>query len=327
MDLALEPLLRESARASAKNLTMRTWQLTNDFALRHWVTETEEATAIAEQLPGELVGDYWMLRATAAENVGLVNDAAMAYAQLLELGEGTGKMATADIAWANLCFLQPGEEALAHLADRLERWLGGSFRDVSNTDAALIASAAMLGYTAEVGTRAPEGARLDLYTRVAEAYGSNNPSESDRLLWRAQQLHASGDTEAATKLAGRVIALAEAAEDAVAQFEGHDMLGNLALMGVNEPEVAFHFASCFELVSQQGAPVVALQRAATASWAGFSAGQIEFAAQLATSALAACDQMPAGTVQPDLLTVLGNCALERGEEEEAALWAQRVREY
>lgn len=323
----LEPLLRESAEASAENLTMRTWQLTNEFALRYWAADSDDALVIAGELPRELVGDYWILRATVAENVGLINEAAMAYAQLLELGEQTGRLATADIAWANLCFLQPGEEALAHHGERLERWLGGSYRDVSSADATLIASAAMLGYTAETGTGSPDSARLELFTQITEAYGSNNPSEADRLLWRAQQEHVAGNSDKAIELATRVIGLAEAAGDAVAQFEGHDMLGNLALMDVNEPEVTFHFAQCFALVSDHGAPVVALQRAATASWASFSTGQVDFAAQLATSALAACDRMPAGKVQPDLLTVLGNCALERGEAEEAALWAQRVREY
>lgn len=323
MDYALEPLLWASAQASAENLTMRTWQLTNIFALHYW---TDEPKDVAANLPSDIQGDYWLLRAAVAENVGRINDAAMAYAQLLELGEGSGKLAKADLAWANLCFLQPGEEALGHLADRLSRWCSGGFHDVSSTDAALITSAAMLGYTAEVGTQSANTERIALFVNLAEAYGSNNPTQADRLLWRAQQSHGAGDTVRAKELAREVIAIAQRTNDAVAEFEGHDMLGNLALMEVHEPEVALHFSTCFNLLEHREAPVLALQRAATAAWAGFSAGQVEFAAQLATAALATCDRMPSGSVQRDLLTVLGNCALERGDEEEAAMWAERVRE-
>ena len=326
MDFALEPLLRASARASAENLTMRTWQLSNEFALHHWQDDPDAAEMVAEQLPTDLVGDYWMVRATVAENLGLINEAAVAYAQLLDLGERTDTLVRSDVAWANLCFLQPTQEALEHLAERLSRWLGRGFHDVSSTDAALITAAAMVGYTADVGTQTPNRERIELYINLAEAYGSNNPTPTDRLLWQAQQAHGAGDNVRAKELARRVIEIAEEKGDAVAEYEGHDMLGNLALMEVDEPEVALHFSQCYQIVAQHEAPIIAVQRAATAAWAGFSAGQVEFAAELATAALGACDRMPAGPVHRDLLTVLGNCALERGDAEEAALWAERIRE-
>ena len=338
MGADLESLLRASAAASAENLTMRTWQLTNEFALKHWVADPDSLTAVVKQLPSDVVGDYWLMRAAVAENTGCTYEAAVAYSQLLERGDSavanrhnsagtcTKDIVRADLAWASLSFLQPGEEALVHLAERLERWRGGSFRTVPSTDASLIASTAMLGHTVEVGTQTPNSDRLTLYVEIAEAYGSHNPTQADRLLWRAQQAHGAGDIAGAQAMAHQVIALGTETGDEIARFEGHDMLGNFALMAVDEPDITRHFAMCFDIVSKHGAPVIALQRAASASWAAFSAGQIDFAAQLATRALAACDQMPNGDAQQNLLTVLGNCALERGDTEEAEMWAARVRE-
>ncbi|MBF4553768.1 hypothetical protein [Corynebacterium suicordis] len=127
MAQTITSLLTESASATAAGDTQRSWQLINDYAQHFWLVDEQE-------IPQELLGDYYSVRAAAADWLGLDDEAVQALFSLESWAKQSNNHEAALIARSHLAYLSlnrsshpvfplpPADQLLADIAERMNQW-------------------------------------------------------------------------------------------------------------------------------------------------------------------------------------------------------------
>ena len=327
MPLTLNALLADSAAAVAKGKTA--WSHMSEYARFHWLASSSEVEPARR-------GDYFYLRAGAADMMGMTDEAVVALRELIHWAKESGDHATALIGAAHLSFhalnqdgptvypLRPAADLLKELAADFSVWrpdadsptiaespaINGE--NVARSDAIKLATAATTAFSTAINVDAK---LAEHFAALVRRFGTASPSEADRKLWFAQQHWFSGDKELARTLALDVAT--DAGSALASRFDANDMLGHFALLEDDDVKVATYWGQCVQLAEEMRASVVAMRHAELTARVYYSEGQAGRAWQLASTTLKAIDGVPVGPIVLDLQEVVAQSALDTGLHREA----------
>lgn len=327
MPLTLNALLADSAHDVAQGRTA--WRQMSEYARFHWL-------ATAEEVSPELVGEFYFLRAGAADVMGMTDEAIAALNDLIDWAAGRGDIAVGLVGKAHLAFharnqdepsvypLGEPEDRLRQLLEDFHAWRPApdsptvgeepSIRgeSIDRADAVKLATAATTAYSAAVNVSEQ---LAEAFAGLVRRFGTAYPTEADRKLWYAQRHWFSGRKAQAYALAGEVLSSEDTSP--VSRFDAHDMLGHFALLEGNEAELATHWARCVQLARAMDAPVIAMRHAELTARVYFSQDRAGDAWQLSHDMLTWVSGVPVGPVLLDLQEVIAQSAFENGLAAEA----------
>lgn len=230
MAQTLLSLLRDSRTAAQSGASAATsWRLASDFARQFWL-------ATPDEVPDELVGEFYSMRASAADHLGFADEAIAALRDLRVWARSNDDHALALEALAllthqsltlqerpgTLAELHSPREMLAQLAQGFADFRPGpdsptlaeaphiTHRDLPRSLAARLTSAATTGFAVATNLSgssddADGGADndatafdfADTFAQLVRRFGSKPPSTADRQLWFAQEAWFRGRREEA----------------------------------------------------------------------------------------------------------------------------------
>lgn len=243
MAQTLHSLLRDSRTAAQSGASAATsWRLASDFARQYWL-------ATPDEVPDELVGEFYSMRASAADHLGFADEAIAALRDLRAWARSNDDHALALEALAllahqsltlqerpaTLAELHSPREMLAQLAQGFADFRPDpdsstlaeaphiTHRDLPRSIAARLTSAATTGFAVATNLSgssddADGGADndatafgfADTFAQLVRRFGSKPPSTADRQLWFAQEAWFRGRREEAYD---RVTALIDRLEE------------------------------------------------------------------------------------------------------------------
>ncbi|MBC2680876.1 hypothetical protein GSS87_00305 [Corynebacterium sp. 4HC-13] len=127
MAQTIDSLLRDSAAAAAAGDTRLSWELINNYAREFWLVDESE-------IPSDYRGEFYSVRAAAADWLGLSDEAVLALQALEKWTKSNGKHDVALVAAAHLAYqsLNQSEHTVYHLpeaaqllsdiAERFSQW-------------------------------------------------------------------------------------------------------------------------------------------------------------------------------------------------------------
>lgn len=277
MAQTLLSLLQDSSRAAHSGASAAaSWRLASDFARQYWL-------ATPDEVPQELVGEFYSMRASAADHLGFADETIAALQDLRTWARSNNDHALALEALALLAHQaltqegRPGtltelhspQEMLAQLAQGFDDFRPDpdsptlaetpalTHRDIAPAIAARLTSAATTGFA--VATNLPSSFEddaegfdfADIFARLVRRFGSKPPSAADRQLWFAHEAWFRGRrTEAFERVTALIDRLEEdgATTDArtVSLYEAHDMLAHFEMFRAAEGEDADSLAAVAE---------------------------------------------------------------------------------
>lgn len=327
MPLTLNALLADSAHDVAQGRTA--WRQMSEFARFHWL-------ATAENVSPELVGEFYFLRAGAADVMGMTDEAIAALGELNVWADSRGDNALTLVGKAHLAFHalnqdEPSVYPLGEPEDRLRALLEDFHawrptpdsptvgeeptirgESIDRPDAVKLATAATTAYSVAVNVSEQ---LAEVFAGLVRRFGTAYPTEADRLLWYAQRHWFSGRKQQAYALASEVLSSPDTTS--VSRFDAHDMLGHFALLEGDEAGVAEHWARCVELARIMDAPVIAMRHAELTARVYFSQDRAGEAWQLSHDMVTWVDGVPVGPILLDLQEVIAQSAFENNLFEEA----------
>lgn len=237
MAQTLLSLLRDSRAAAQSGASAATsWRLASDFARQYWL-------ATPDEVPDELVGEFYSMRASAADHLGFADEAIAALRDLRAWARSNDDHALALEALAllahqsltleerpaTLAELYSPREMLAQLAQGFADFRPApdsptlteaphiTHRDLPRSIAARLTSAATTGFAVatnlsgsadDADSDATAFDFADTFAQLVRRFGSKPPSTADRQLWFAQEAWFRGRREEAfdrvTALIGRL---------------------------------------------------------------------------------------------------------------------------
>lgn len=236
MAQTLLSLLRDSRAAAVSGAHAATsWRLASDFARQYWL-------ATPDEVPDELRGEFYSMRASAADHLGFADEAVGALRDLRHWARSHDDHALALEALALLAHqalaqeedptafaeLHSPSEMLAQLAQGFDDFrphpdsptLGEAphitHRDLDPTVADRLTSAATTGFAVATnlsGSLEDDATACDFadtFAKLVRRFGRKPPSAADRQLWFAQEAWFRGRREEAFEL---VTALVERLEE------------------------------------------------------------------------------------------------------------------
>ncbi|WP_293819537.1 hypothetical protein [uncultured Corynebacterium sp.] len=267
MAQTLLSLLRDSRAAAQSGASAATsWRLASDFARQYWL-------ATPDEVPDELVGEFYSMRASAADHLGLADEAIAALRDLRAWARSNDDHALALEALAllahqsltleerpaTLAELHSPREMLAQLAQGFADFRPDldsptlaeaphiTHRDLPRSIAARLTSAATTGFAVATNLSGSFGDATafdfaDTFAQLVRRFGSKPPSTADQQLWFAQEAWFRGRREEAFD---RVTALIDRLEDdallgggtdsqTVSLYEAHDMLAHFEMFRATE---------------------------------------------------------------------------------------------
>ena len=268
MAQTLLSLLRDSRAAAQSGASAATsWRLASDFARRYWL-------ATPDEVPDELVGEFYSMRASAADHLVFADEAIAALRDLRVWARSNDDHALALEALALLAHQsltleeRPGTLAELHSPREMLAQLAQGFadfrpdpdspalaetphlthRDLPRSIAARLTSAATTGFAVatNLSGSADDATAFDFadtFAQLVQRFGSNPPSTADRQLWFAQEAWFRGQREEAFD---RVMALIDRLEEdsllgggstdaqVVSLYEAHDMLAHFEMFHATE---------------------------------------------------------------------------------------------
>ena len=268
MAQTLLSLLRDSRAAAQSGASAATsWRLASDFARRYWLASPDE-------VPDELVGEFYSMRASAADHLGFADEAIAALRDLRVWARTNDDHALALEALALLAHQsltleeRPGTLAELHSPREMLAQLAQGFadfrpnpdspalaevphlthRDLPRSIAARLTSAATTGFAVatNLSGSADDATAFDFadtFAQLVRRFGSKPPSTADRQLWFAQEAWFRGRREEAFD---RVMALIDRLEEdsllgggstdaqVVSLYEAHDMLAHFEMFHATE---------------------------------------------------------------------------------------------
>lgn len=340
--LSLAELLQASADAATAGDHTTAWRLTSEFGTRHWVDEAPEVTEGTEGTegtPAHLVTEFHVLRAAVADRLELHAEAAEAVHAWRSRATEAGDHASAVLASSALCLvamvvesdnaplesLAPSEALLADLRDALRTYspAGGTTGDsLTRHESMCLSLAAMGGLTCATSLESP---LRETFRTLAEKFTapSTSSATNDRILTRAQQLHADGEIAAAKEL---VVALLDA-ESPTTRYEAHDLMGYFALTAEDNDSVLEHWRTCAEIALELGAPLEGVHRAEQACQLLNAEGDYTAAYDLACRYDEACTGAPVSPALLNLQAVRARAALGVGNLDEARRLAEATADW
>ncbi len=268
MAQTLLSLLRDSRTAAQSGTSAATsWRLASDFARQFWL-------ATPDEVPDELVGEFYSMRASAADHLGFADEAIAALRDLRAWARSNDDHALALEALALLAHQsltleeRPGTLAELHSPREMLAQLAQGFadfrpdpdsptlaetphlthRDLPRSIAARLTSAATTGFAVatNLSGSADDATAFDFadtFAQLVRRFGSKPPSTADRQLWFAQEAWFRGRREEAFD---RVMALIDRLEEdsllaggstdaqIVSLYEAHDMLAHFEMFRATE---------------------------------------------------------------------------------------------
>ncbi|MEL4154696.1 hypothetical protein [Corynebacterium bovis] len=313
---ALDGLLAASASATARGDHAAVWRAVTRYGLAHWVDP------LPEPGPDDRRGEALLLRATAADQLDLRDEAVTALLDLAGWADARGAAATAVLARAQLCLhaadgdagatvaLPDVRELLVDVLDRLGR---------RPSPCATSSLAAVTAYSC-ARTEAPDLAAAVL----AEARRLAVPDAGDAALLRAQELHDAGDVDGAVALATTV---ADRASDPTREYEARELLGVFAMLAGDDARTVRHWGRCACIALDLGAPLVGLHRVELVCQLLNAHGEYARAFDLASRYAAATTDAPVSPGVLNLHAVLARAAVETGRYATAWRTARWVAEW
>lgn len=164
MAQTIESLLRESAAAAAAGDTRKSWELISSYATDFWLVDESE-------IPADLVGDFYPVRAAAADWLGLEDEAVAALQAMERWAKENNNHEVALVAAAHLAYqslnqpdhavflLPDAASLLSQVAERFTQWrpdpdspsIGEdesiSWKSVTKRQAAALTTAAATAHT------------------------------------------------------------------------------------------------------------------------------------------------------------------------------------
>ncbi len=268
MAQTLLSLLRDSRVAAQSGASAATsWRLASDFARQYWL-------ATPDEVPDELVGEFYSMRASAADHLGFADEAIAALRDLRAWARSNDDHALALEALALLAHQsltlqeRPGTLAELHSPREMLAQLAQGFADfrpapdsptlaeaphlthrvLPRSIAARLTSAATTGFAVatNLSGSADDATAFDFadtFAQLVRRFGSKPPSTADRQLWFAQEAWFRGRREEAFD---RVMALIDRLEEdsllgggstdaqVVSLYEAHDMLAHFEMFHATE---------------------------------------------------------------------------------------------
>src|SRR5699024_10843845 len=195
MPLTLNALLADSAHDVAQGRTA--WRQMSEFARFHWL-------ATAENVSPELVGEFYFLRAAAADVMGMTDEAIAALCGLNAWADSRGDHALTLVGKAHLAFhafnqdepswypLGEPEDRLRALLEDFHAWrptpdspsvgeeptIRGE--SIDRRDAVKLANAATTAYSVAVNVSEQ---LAEVFAGLVRRFGTAYPTEADRKLW------------------------------------------------------------------------------------------------------------------------------------------------
>ncbi|KAB3520789.1 hypothetical protein F8377_05960 [Corynebacterium zhongnanshanii] len=303
MHTTLESLLRSSAQAAKDGRTAESWRIMHQYATQFWLEE-----------PTEPLGEFYSLRAGAADCLGMADEAVHALQEMQSWAE-THDPAVALIARAHLAYQSINGETqtvelpdagamLEELAQDLTEYANSEW---DSTTAGKLVLASTTAYT--VASNIEGAALAPQFAEFVRTFGTRAPSEADRQLWFAQEAWTQGQPEKARALAEEI--LQKFPDNAITRFEAYDMLAHFDLMEclANEDtyseSIAEHWETCAYIACELNAPLIALRRTELACRGFMACGKEERAYRLARTML---DEMEAAPISPAILELSAACA-------------------
>lgn len=268
MAQTLHSLLRDSRAAAQSGASAATsWRLASDFARQYWLASPDE-------VPDELVGEFYSMRASAADHLGFADEAIAALRDLRVWARTNDDHALALEALALLTHQsltleeRPGTLAELHSPREMLAQLAQGFADfrpdpdsptlaeaphlthrvLPRSIAVRLTSAATTGFAVatNLSGSADDATAFDFadtFAQLVRRFGSKPPSTADRQLWFAQEAWFRGRREEAFD---RVMALIDRLEEdsllgggstdaqVVSLYEAHDMLAHFEMFHATE---------------------------------------------------------------------------------------------
>ena len=268
MAQTLHSLLRDSRAAAQSGASAATsWRLASDFARQYWL-------ATPDEVPDELVGEFYSMRASAADHLGFADEAIAALRDLRVWARTNDDHALALEALALLTHQsltleeRPGTLAELHSPREMLAQLAQGFADsrpdpdsptlaeaphlthrvLPRSIAVRLTSAATTGFAVatNLSGSADDATAFDFadtFAQLVRRFGSKPPSTADRQLWFAQEAWFRGRREEAFD---RVMALIDRLEEdsllgggstdaqVVSLYEAHDMLAHFEMFHATE---------------------------------------------------------------------------------------------
>ena len=268
MAQTLLSLLRDSRAAAQSGASAATsWRLASDFARQYWL-------ATPDEVPDELVGEFYSMRASAADHLGFADEAIAALRDLRVWARTNDDHALALEALALLTHQsltleeRPGTLAELHSPREMLAQLTQGFADfrpdpdsptlaeaphlthrvLPRSIAVRLTSAATTGFAVatNLSGSADDATAFDFadtFAQLVRRFGSKPPSTADRQLWFAQEAWFRGRREEAFD---RVMALIDRLEEdsllgggstdaqVVSLYEAHDMLAHFEMFHATE---------------------------------------------------------------------------------------------
>ena len=333
MDTSLQSLLHSSAQAALSGHTATSWQIMHRYATEFWLDD-----------PTEPLGEFYALRAGAADCLGMADEAVDALFEMQAWAEANDPP-VALIARAHLAYqslnnqdapvgltntVPPADQILNDLATDLESY--AQLDKLDKKTSGRLVLAATTAYT--VATNMPEAGQdnsmIDRCATLVRHFGTKAPSEADRQLWFAQDHWVNGRRDKARELALHIPE--QHPEDVVARFEAYDMLAHFDLIESLEdfehrPGVARYWKACAEIALTLEAPLMALRRTELACRALMSEGKLEEAATLADRMRTAMEGAPMCPALLELTAIQAEAVFELGDFPEAIRLSQATAEW
>lgn len=321
----LTGLLRESLAASARGDHAESWSLTSRFATEFWLASPDD---LPDGLTGPERTEFHVLRAAAADRMDLHDEAVAEIRAWRTAAQSTGAAGPALLALASLTLVAmtvecddavltttlPPSAALLHdLAGEISGLGARPDSDLTAEERVCLSLAAGAGLTCATSTE--HTAMRGIFREFVDRFTTLAGQEGDRILTRAQQLHADGHTADAVDTVSAYLARLDVATSPTQVYEAHDMLGFFALTAgdtagdMDAEGVLRHWRVCADLALETGAPLEGLHRAEQVCQLLNAEGDYDSAYELARRYDAALDGAPVGPALLNLRAVRARSAL------------------
>lgn len=273
----LPELLRASVTAARAGDHATAWRLTSEFGTRFWLADPADLPADTPEVERT---EFHVLRAAAADRMELHDETVTEVRIWRTRAEAAGDNPSAVLALSSLCLvamvvecdaavvtcgLSPSPALLTELAARITDAGAGLTADAPRHARVCLSLAAMAGLTCATSTG--NAAMRDRFRALAEQFAPPTDQSGDRVLTRAQQLHADGRGAEAVELVTAHLGRIDPTVSPTQVYEAHDLLGYFALTAGETPEdmdtdgVLVHWRACAELALDLGSPLEGMHRA------------------------------------------------------------------
>ncbi|RAV32634.1 hypothetical protein [Corynebacterium heidelbergense] len=333
---ALTQLLTASRAAAERRDIIANHRSTSTFACHHWLAEPTD-------VPDELRGEFYHLRAAAAEHLAMDEEAVAALTELRHWARERNRHAIALVAQAQLAYhaldaadtgahapgydLPTAPEALSQVAEGLTTFRpspdhppigsAGSATDrlVTPADAAALTAAATTAFT--VATNLQNTDLAQLFATFVRRFGTVAPSAADRLLWNAQLAWAEGEHTLAANYATQALGHGPDSD-----YEAHEMLATCAMLEITQDSdltapaatrAVEHWIKAVGAAMDMNAPIMGIKMAELAARVLYAAEDTGAAVRLTERVLGAVSGAPVSPALLNLAAVHAQSLLAEGE--------------